>query len=479
MECFYDTGYINRFIEGNYSIISGRKGSGKTAIAKYLEKNGVDYGIDLVCRVSIRDVFSLEGETGSDSILFFVITKIVQALIDKKFFARDAERYWLDFLVQNGLQNISNYETFVESRRLHKKGFSIKGILSYLGFAKAELEGATGEETSYIRAQVSNSPHSLVSPLKQSLPKNTPILFFVDDLTDYLEKQDKNSLRQEISVIRDILFHLASYNSELSEFGLNCRFVALLRDDVFEFMEGSNINKLRSDSLLVEWDEFSFACLLIKRLPFFQSNLEESLRSPIEAIRKQFPDDVFSAILGHFGTNRHKTNFYAYMVAISFNRPRDFLKFCYAMRERLSLKHSVTIENIDSAEIEYSDYLIQELRDELFIASRILNFDADYDGLNRLIEILSQRNGFNISQLRSDIGQYLDEKTSIGRKKIEYFIYELWWYGIIGFQNQQKKEELIHYRYLTNGVPLTLERIKDYFYFLHRGLWWFAQKRRR
>jgi len=153
-------------------------------------------------------------------------------------------------------------------------------------------------------------------------------------------------------------------------------------------MPGSNTNKLKRNSLYLEWNEKSFASLLVRRLPFYKNGIDEYLKDPINAIRKQFPDEIFIERLKEFQTNHYGTNFYAYMVAVSFNRPRDFLMFCYAMRDRLSQKTPATFQNINSAETEYSDYFTQELKDELFLASRVLNFSSDH---NKLINILSKQ----------------------------------------------------------------------------------------
>ena len=114
-----------------------------------------------------------------------------------------------------------------------------------------------------------------------------------------------------------------------------------------------------------------FASLLIKRMPYFKDNLDDYLKDPVRSIKQRFPDEIFTSFLKKFSVKHFNSNFYAYMAAISFNRPRDFLQFCYALRNRLSQKLPATFENIQSAEIEYSDYFIQELRDELYIASRI------------------------------------------------------------------------------------------------------------
>ncbi len=478
IECFHNPGFIEKIIEGNYSIVAGRKGAGKTAIAKYLEKKNKEYNIDLVYRISIREVFSSE-KTDSGSILFFIIIKTVQHLLSQNIFSGKIKNYWIDFLTQNELQDITNYESFIESKKNHKSNYKLKGILSYLGLAKVESSVGLHDDTEYSKAIISTSPSFLISNLKTSIPKDKSLFIFIDDLSDDLDNRDEIAIKQSIDIIKDILFHLSSYNSELMDSEIKCRFISLLRDDLFEFMAGSNINKLRNDTFMIKWDEKGFASLLIKRLPFYQNNLEKYLLDPIKSIREQFPDEIFTKILTNFNTNHYGTNFYAYMAVISFNRPRDFLKFCYVIKERLSLKHPVEFENIESAEIEYSDYFMKELKDELFIASKIIKFEDDFNGLNRLVDILSQRDGFNASQFRTDLGQYLGEKTSLGKKKIDNFIYQLWWYGIIGFKNRQDKKNIINYRYLSSSMPLTIERIKEYLFFLHRGLWWFVQKKKK
>lgn len=477
IDCFYDTGIIKNLIEEKYSIVTGRKGTGKTAIARFLENKYSDFGLDYATRISIREL-TQNKDLGNqlDTLLFFILVKTVQKLLENKLFISEYNQYWIDFLQQNGLQDVSDYQSFIAIKKSNTLGFKISAAINSM-FAKIGTSANTTQKTEESRAIISSSPNSLMTSLTQSLPKDKNIIILVDDLSDHLDSQEKDVIREEIKLIENFLFRLSSLNSSLEELGIPFRYVSLLRDDLFEFMEGSNINKLRSDSLQIEWDEKSFAGLLIRRLPFYQSNLEKSLENPILAIREQFPDNIFTEFLKGTDIKRYSSNFYAYMVAISFNRPRDFLKFCYAMRDRLSMRGPATTENIKAAEIEYSDYFMKELKDELYLASKILDFNASYDGINTLVDILGNKDsGFNSTQLRTEISQYLGEKTSIGKKKIEYFIYQLWWYGVIGF-HESKRSEIIHYRYHADQVALIIERIKDYIFFLHKGLLWFVRKK--
>ncbi len=492
-DCFHDTGVISELVHSRYTILAGRKGMGKSAVARYLEKNAEKYDLDFVFKLSIRNFnikrFDTEKNT-LDSILYYVVVKSIQKMLNVNYFSNEAAKYWKDFLLDNGLQQLADYESFVTTKKSRKTGFSIKAVASYL-FAKGEGSTKLNFETEKQRAEIADSPSSLFDSLRQSINPKHKVIIFIDDISDYLDESDRNVLLKDLAIIQNLLLNLQTYNLNFAEEELNLRFVSLVRDDIFEYMEGSNVNKLKTDSLKLVWDEKAFASLLIRRMPYFADKLDEALENPVTSLKERFPDDIFTDFLKSFSTNRYGSNFYAYMAAISFNRPRDFLQFCYALRNRLSLRHPATFENIDAAEIEYSNYFIQELRDELYVASRVFDYDFSQERIDHLVDILSKNDMFNSSQLKTDLSAFIGTKTSIGNKKIEALLAELWRYGVIGVSEKptksikpakkttpEKTEKLILFKYLSDSAVFTSEKIKNYTFYLHRGLWWFAKKRR-
>lgn len=477
-DCFHDSGIIEELVESNYTILSGRKGMGKSAIARYLEKNSLEYGVDFVFRLSIRNfnITKLDSDKATmDAILYYVVVKTIQKMLNVKYFNADGEKYWKDFLLSNGLQQLADYESFITTKKTRRTGFTIKAMASFL-FAKAEAASNGSYEKENVRAEIADTPSSLFDSLKQSIDGDQKVMIFIDDISDYLDESDKSTLQKDLSIIKDLLLNLQAHNLNFLEEEKNVRFISLVRDDIFEFMQGSNINKLKTDSLKIVWSEKDFASLLIKRMPYYDDRRDEALEDPVNSLKERFPDEIFSEFLQSFSTNRYKSNFYAYMAAISFNRPRDFLQFCYAMRNRLSVKHPATYENIDAAEIEYSDYFIQELRDELYIASRVFDFDFTQERVNHLVDIMSKKDTFNNSELKSELSKLIGQKTSTGHKKIDMLLSELWRYGVIGIS--EKQDKIIRYKYLSDTAVFTAEKIKSYKFYLHRGLWWFARKRK-
>jgi hypothetical protein len=469
-DCFHDSGFLAEIINKDYSILAGRKGSGKTAMARYLEKKYEDHDLLLAKRISITafsDARDEKNENVREKILVFILLTAAKELYDRGYLLNDSNSYWNKVFTNLGLGKTSTYESFRTKTKTNTIGTGVMVVEGQLKEERVETELTLNSETLFA---------ALLDSLEE-IGDQTSYLFFVDDLSDYLDNLSQSDMQSDIHVIREVLIKLDTYNVLIKDEQKSFRFVACLRDDLFEFMEGSNINKLKSNSLLLRWNENSFASLIIRRLPHFAGHLDEALTHPVESIKQVFPDEIFSQKLSHFETNRYATNFYAYMVAISFNRPRDFLAFCYALRNRLSMKHAAELDNIESAEIEYSDYFRGEIRDELYLSSKILEFESDENFLNRTIDSLAVRDSFNTNQIRTSLAPLLKEKTSLGRKKIDRFIFHMWSYGIIGFK-ESTTDRLINFKYIQGSRGLIQDSIERFSFYLHRGLWWFANKRK-
>ena len=479
LQCFHDSGYLDQLLSSSHTILAGRKGAGKTAIAQYLVQEVENYPIDIACRFSIRN-FNTD-KTGSkknklNDVLLFIAVRTVQKLLEGGHFDGEATEYWKHFLSQSGLQQISDFDTFKVSKESKRRKLSGKlGISKFLAGISAQSDTVSQQE----RTKISESPLSLYERLKESMPPGKKIIIFVDDISDYLNDSASKRLKEDLDIIQSLLLHLQTVNYELKEQGVSARFIALMRDDLFDFMEGSNVNKLKRDSLSIEWGENDFAQLLIRRIPSLFGDLEENLQNPIKSLKRIFPDAIFEETIKKFLTQRYQSYFYCYMMAVSFNRPRDFLQFCYALRDRLSTRRPAEFKNIQAAEQEYTDYFLSEVKDELFIVSSILGHDLKETRINELVNLLNKENGFKLQQLRSDLGRFFKIKTGgkkgkVGSESIEQFIQELWRYGIIGFSVD--KEKFIQFKYISKSSDLLKANIKEHRYHLHRGLWWFAKK---
>lgn len=469
-ECFEESTFISDLISNNFSLVLGRKGSGKTALAKYLQSNHFKHSISFSHRISITEL-SNSSEKNSNPVeltIFFILTRTIQLFIEKKFFDKSYINYWKDFLLTNGLQDISDYQAFFEWSKTNEAKASLKLLDT----------GADGSFTKqYQRTPISNSTASLFQYFKKSLLKTTnKIIIFIDDISDYIDRIDSQDVQKDIAVIRDVLLRLDNFNSSLVESFINLSFVSCVRDDLFENMRGSNINKLENSALELKWTEESFCRLLIRRLPFYSSNIETALESATQSINEFFPSKIFNKRLEESQTKSYQTGFYAYMMSISFNRPRDFLKFCFCMRIRLSEHTPVTFPNIESAEIEYTDYLFKELKDELELTSMLKDRNTPNNDIKKLLKPLSLNDDFSYGQLRTNIASFLGKGSQKNSNSASgNFIKELWNYGILGFRNPNNN--IATFKYFGFSSTLFDEsNIKSYKYMLHRGIKWALRK---
>ncbi len=388
-------------------------------------------------------------------------------MIENNFFEEKSKKYWNDFLIQNNLISIKDYKSFKEKFKKHNAKIDFKII-------------SGNHENTWEPSEISNSIGNIINKLYESVPKNKKIFIFIDDITDHLDKVDSKYFQSEVNLIQDLLIHIDRYNSSLLDNNKTLKFICCIRDDLFEYMESSNLTKIKHNMLKINWKEKDFASLLIKRLPIFS---KDDLENPEKSILKQFPDDLFcdaiKEIVKDNEVKRFKTNFYAFMVSISFNRPRDFLKFCYCLKERLSEKHSIEFLNIEAAEIEYSDYFLSDLKDELLLLSKIESFDCKQESINELFYNLSKSDEFNFLKLKNDMAKFLGIKASkkqkISNKKIIKFIRSLWSYGILGFKSKNAKQ--FNFKYLDKQTFPFENSCKEFVFILHRGIRWALHKK--
>ena len=318
IECFHDNGTLAKIADGSFSVLAGRKGAGKTAITKYLAEKYEDYGLFGSLRVPITSFSEENTKEGpqdtKDKIMLFVLLKTAKYLSDQGFLAASAKPYWETVFKEVGMSSSFNFDSFETVSRKSSFGASLAGL----------FKGKTEETREKTTPEISAS--AIFATLIESLDtigSETKYLIFIDDVSDYLDNADDENLKSDIHVISEILLKFDFWNTALIDAKKGLRFVSCVRDDLFEFMQGSNVNKLKTNAVFLAWDEPSMASMLIRRLPYFEDDREGALSDPIIAIQALFPDEIFQDKLRSFDTKRFQTNFYAYMVSTRKTRRRS------------------------------------------------------------------------------------------------------------------------------------------------------------
>jgi len=150
-------------------------------------------------------------------------------------------------------------------------------------------------------------------------------------------------------------------NTRAKEMGKRILVSIFLRSDIYDILQFEDKNKItENDSTRIEWDT---------------SHTQHTLR---ELMERRFTvllgdngnrvawSDVFS---GQEMTSRQKQ--YDYILARTFSRPRDMIKFCnevlssYKRRAKADAQNHFTNDDILGARSEFSVYLLNEIDDEL------------------------------------------------------------------------------------------------------------------
>ena len=471
-DCFHDDGVIEKLVDNRFELIAGRKGAGKTAIARYLQREHESYGIDYATRLTLTDLQTTSAGIAidGDNLLKFLAITTAQRFLKNDLLTDEGKNFWLDYLNTHGLQDVTNYSDWALKA---KKVFEKKAAdLGFKPIAKAELEH--DETLEYTKQIINESTSALFNRLSESLEDKKKVIIIIDDITDQFDSPDSGDVLKSMDQIKYVLHQLHNFNTKLNDEGIDLTFVCTIRNDLWEYILGSNENKLIHNCLWLEWNEKNFCELLIKRLPHFSTNQAEALASPFSSIREVFPDAVFEEILElkkvkTTEIKQYKTKFYAYMQLISFNRPRDFLRLCHAMKSRLSEVKPIEVKHIKASELEYTDYFFNELKDELNIFSKVLN--ANVMDLMALMAKLAAKSRMSYAELRAALATFKKASHS-GTSK---FIKDLWGYSLIGIMENGGKD-YAHFKHdlgRNNGYNFPEEeQMKTLYFLLHRGLHW-------
>lgn len=471
-DCFHNNGTIEKLIDNRFELVAGRKGTGKTAIARFLQKKHEEYGVDYATRLTLTDLQSSAENSFIDGerLLKFLAIVTAQHFLKNNLLTKDGKGFWSNYLEKHGLQDVSSYKDFTATTKsTNEKKAAVIGNKIVAG---ANLSHESTIE--YEKQVINDSAGTLMSRLSESLEDNKKVLIFIDDITDQFDNPGLLDVESSMKQIKYVLHQLNHYNTKFNDDDIDLTFVSTIRNDLWDYILGSNENKLIHNCLWLEWNETSFCEMLIKRLPHFADNLDKSLAAPMVSIKAVFPDDVFDEMLKLKGVKpqeikQYETKFYAYVQLISFNRPRDYLRLCHAMKSRLSQIKPVELKHIKASELEYSDYFYKETRDELNIFSKVLGMQPT--ALLRALSDLSKKSRLTYPEVKTILSKYIKASHS----KTLWFIESLWDYSLIGLMSNTKVD-FMHFKHNTgrnNGFEFPYDNeLKQYYFLVHRGLYW-------
>jgi len=434
LDCFYDKQYLKQLEGHGLDFITGRKGAGKTALAKFLTNatsNQAETISLLRDTASVTDIISDKARDKNftaNSVLLFLLVKLVRQLLSSTPTTRGND-FWTFFLEKNGFTNIDSFAKFRDVRK--NSVITIKPSLEIshpAGWAaKGELFSTKGDVTQE-EIPLNTGLDELVDHFLDSMPLELSLAIFVDDIDTRIDLTlDPNS-----EMLYRLLEKIADFNRRAREKKRQVRIVACIRTDMWRYLAGSNLNKLRSSSLQISWNESDFFGLLAKRLDpgWHPQDDDENYTAAHKLVNEFLPDTAFIDALSTNQIRHFHSNLYNYIFNISFNRPRDFLQFCWIATKKLpsSSKSTVSPQHLEAIEAEFGGYLRNELKDEFMLFAQ--THQIDIKNIDTLIRELALKGSLSYRQFKHLAKQHSKEFIGVNPYQLLEHLHE---YSVVGF----------------------------------------------
>lgn len=371
-DVFEDFLGVLKKLQSEKFIISGRKGSGKSAIAErisILSQNNAEYFCDFIKKgdIDIEKITQLTNKV-DDSISqellieWIILIKLVNQLVSNEGISNQKEIQDLKVFLKKNSGFIDIKSNQIEEV-IQNKGWEIN-----VDYFKRFVSAKFGNK---FDIKSGKAPFYKILPHLKSTVKelflntqnrdNHYILIF-DDLDIGFNSKDKNNIKTLLNLIRIVKdFNISFFGKE----GISAKIIILLRDDISRFLlnEDADTAKLFSSyEILLNWyqhadiykneDELKIKQFINKRIALnFESNeFEYDKLKPWESL------------IAHDETYSHSS--FKYVIDHTLIRPRDLILFFKPLSE---LKFTIPLSknNINILLGKYSVEFVKEMRNEL------------------------------------------------------------------------------------------------------------------
>jgi hypothetical protein len=431
-EYFLQTPELDKIINSKYWLLLGRKGTGKTAIYKYLENSEpIQVNDNIVLPLNFKDYpwpahklykESIAGELSayqkSWRFLFFV--KLISRLIEIK--EKNSEPLskdlkWAKKYIEKVFGNPD--PTILEvlfSKLARIKKLAGPGMdLDDTSFNVGEVSFDDVAENKELQSTLRSNAFTLLSYFETIFKNNVKDKKFLI----VLDQLDENWLSGEIEEYSKVLINLINVCRNIAiddSLKSNLKVIPFLRTDIYEILRFNDKNKLYQDSaIVISWDNDSLDTMFFERVKKYKP-------SDVVLQTEKRCDSLFEASYVRQGTPPFK-----YITRRSFFRPRDVIIYFNNIRKQHKPNRTgfYTTNELYDAAYDASVSVYNEIIDEwsnqfpeienLFSVLQTIQVETfSFDDFERKykIEFLSSTEG----ELRKHLN-FLFDNSIIGQKK--------------------------------------------------------------
>jgi len=456
-EVFVDFLNILPELQHEKFIITGRKGSGKTAIAEHinnLSENEYNYFCDFIKKndVNIEQIVQIGKDVGIEiekELLFewIILIKLVKLLISNEAIQSKPEIRDLNtFLKKNsGFVDIKSNQII---EVIKKNGYDVN-----INFFKRFLVATFGNRYD-IKGE--KAPfYKLIPHLKETVEKlvsceenadNKYILIFDD-----LDIGFNASKIEHIKTILNLLRISKEYNITLfGKKGINAKIIILLRDDISRILiknDADTAKLFTSYEIPLVWyehEQFKRNENLTKIKQFINKRIEYNfVKNGIEYNKT----DPWSSLIADDYSYRFSS--FKYVLEHTFARPRDLVLF-FKPIPQLQFRIPLQKQDINNLIGRFANELMSEIKNEL--SAHFLSQDIDI--LIKTLGEFSYRPNFSCVDLKNRL------QSNNFSSDIDYAVLQLFEYSLIG--NQEGENGSVCFKHWEGTEePVKFDKMKN------------------
>lgn len=427
LDFFYETPVLERLEDYTKNLVIGRKGTGKTALYKYLSNKYNDNVVELFFTSypwKLHDKFKnnivseRESYRNSWEFLFYIefFKKLILHLndIQNKKIKKSLKKI-SKWLKKNwGSTHFNFKEVLTPKKTKYLWSFAPQVLGCSLGSISRDIENSDN-----VGNTISEYNKKFDIIMNEIFPYiNKPIILLFDELDLAYSSDDDNYTTRLIGILLALYSFHGKYEKKF-------RVYVFLRNDIFNSLQFQDKRKLKDNiTLFLDWDAQNIESDL---------SLKQVAANRIKVCTGQSSNN-FQRNWEHIFENSYigkKQLLWNFFIERSFIRPRDLIKFLNLALAKAKLRLKNKPESIDKIinddihgiRDEYSRYLFDELTDE--IHSKYKDFNNYLEILRDIHHVKFTKEQFHESYKKITNRLSLPEETVVLERLYEF--------GIIGF----------------------------------------------
>jgi energy-coupling factor transporter ATP-binding protein EcfA2 len=361
-EVFLKTSFYHRVKAGQKFLVTGRKGSGKSAIClslqTALEAEGKTTIFATSKLLSMPKIQQIKGTSINDQDRFetswrYVFLVKISIELLKNIDSRD---YDFDFLELNAdeRQKLKEVRSFlVQNNEINKNfGQKLASFVNVFSKFSAKLPGGVeaGVETRQI--DITYDLSTMIDRLEicviglSAKINDFDLTILVDEIDDIWDLTEES---------RPLIIGLLNAIRKLnSSFASNIVILAFLRSDIWDALSFSDKDKFRSEDERISWSNEDLKKLIAARA---------KMSAKLTEVRLDEVDRIWEII---FESHVNKQDSFGYIVDRTLKRPREIIQFCNLALSiaQDNSRMQIQQEDIKAAESRYSTWKLDDLVNE-------------------------------------------------------------------------------------------------------------------